>query len=128
MVTSDLFKAYLACPTKCFLRHTGAADTVNTFATWLAQRDESYRRDAINMLSGDWELVLDKVVRSENLEAMIHAVQTVRADKKRHTKIVPLHFVPSNKVSRTDRLLAVFNAFVLSKSHSFQIDFANYLR
>ena len=96
MVTSDLFKAYLACPTKCFLRQTGAAETENTFATWLTQRDESYRRDAIDKLSVNWELFLSQVVQSENLEATIRAVQTVRADRRQGGKIVPLHFVPSN--------------------------------
>jgi predicted RecB family nuclease len=124
MVTSQLFEDYLACSTKCFLRYTGAVETENTFVTWLAQWHESYRRDAINKLSVDWELVLDQVVQAENFEATIPAIQTVRADKKRGATVVPLHFVPSNKISRTNRLVAAFNAFALSKSSRIHIDFA----
>jgi predicted RecB family nuclease len=124
LVTSQLFEAYLACPTKCFLKHAGAANKENTVALWQTERNERYRHDAMKTLSADFELFLDQSVQSDNLKATIHAIQVVRSDKRRgESKIVPLHFVPSNKVTRSDRLLAVFNALVLSKSRGVRIDF-----
>jgi hypothetical protein len=92
LINSELFEAYLACQTKCFLRHAGAADSENTVASWHAERNERYRRDAINSLAADWELLLDLNVQSDGLEATIHATQIVHADEKRRTsKMVPLH-------------------------------------
>ena len=44
-ITSELFEAYIACPTKCFLRFTGEVVTGNTFAAWNDTRSESYRVD-----------------------------------------------------------------------------------
>jgi len=45
MITSRLFEAFLACPTKCFLRSIGQSATDNTFTSWKEARDESYRRE-----------------------------------------------------------------------------------
>jgi len=59
---------------------------------------------------------------------MIHAAQTVQSDKKRGmSELIPLHFIPSNRVGRAAKLLAAFGALVLSKSHRIQIDFARCL-
>jgi hypothetical protein len=40
VLTSDLFEAYLACPTKCFLKRTGVAASENSYAAWVEQRDD----------------------------------------------------------------------------------------
>jgi hypothetical protein len=34
-ITSDLFEAYLKCPTKCFLRSLGETGTNNSYANWV---------------------------------------------------------------------------------------------
>jgi hypothetical protein len=52
-VTSQLFEAYLACPTKCFLRSIGEVSTGNAFATWNQTRSESYRLDGAKRLTAD---------------------------------------------------------------------------
>ena len=53
VVTSELFEAYLACPTKCFLRFTGEVATGNSIATWNHTWSESYRHDGIRRLTAD---------------------------------------------------------------------------
>lgn len=50
-VTSRLFEAYLACPTKCYLLSIGEAVTGNDFTIWKEKRSEAYRLAGIQRLS-----------------------------------------------------------------------------
>jgi hypothetical protein len=93
-VTSRLFEAYLACPTKCFLRSIGEMATGNDFTIWSEARGESYRREgAKRLMAGrppefnvvlaemdelkkeQWHFAIDRVARAENLEASLQLVQ-----------------------------------------------------
>ena len=42
-ITSDLFEAFLKCPTKCWLRASGELDSGNTYAEWVKSQTASYR-------------------------------------------------------------------------------------
>src|SRR6266851_3443835 len=42
-ITSDVFDAYLKCPTKCWLRATGEPANGNTYAEWVEAQSESFR-------------------------------------------------------------------------------------
>ena len=52
-ITSQLFEAYLDCPTKCFLRSTGEVVTGNAFAIWNHTRSEAYHLDGCRRLTAD---------------------------------------------------------------------------
>src|SRR5262245_16484727 len=123
MVTSQLFAAFLACPTKCFLRSIGQSATENTFTTWKEARDESYRREGFRRLSAElppalerisverrtlknagWQLAFGQVVRAQNLEASIHVVQRIPVGEiSKPPKIIRIRFVPINKWSKPNR-------------------------
>src|ERR1700730_11319935 len=96
LVTSLLFQAYLACPTKCYLQSIGEAAPGNDFTIWEETRSESYRLDGVRRLMADhprkidvgladpghwkhalWHFVPDQVVRTQNWEARLHAVQRI---------------------------------------------------
>ena len=49
-ITSDLFEAYLTCPTKCFLRSLGETGTENSYANWVKAQHFSYSSDGIKHL------------------------------------------------------------------------------
>ncbi len=49
-ITSNLFEAYLKCPTKCFLRSRGEAGAGNEYANWVRVQTELYRNDRITRL------------------------------------------------------------------------------
>jgi hypothetical protein len=51
LVTSRLFEAYLACPTKCHLQSKGEAATGNAYTTWALSRSESYCREGVQRLT-----------------------------------------------------------------------------
>src|SRR5262245_44819531 len=144
MLTSRLFDAFLACPTKCFLRSIGQSAAENTFTTWKEARNESYRREGFRGLPADlsrpldpidfdrmalknarWQLAFDQVVRAKNLEASIHVVQRIPVNEiSKSAKIIPIRFVPTNKLSQADRLMAAFEAYVLQKATNVQVGLA----
>jgi hypothetical protein len=95
-VTSRLFEAYLACPTKCYLQSTGEVAATNDFAIWNETRSESYRREGVQKLTIDrqwelapappetghwknfpWHFAINLIVRAENMEASLQVVQRV---------------------------------------------------
>src|SRR5438128_3862090 len=111
LVTTRLFADYLACPMKCFLRSSGESVADNPFSLWMDERIEAYKQGAEGKQFSGSKMTLDRVARAQNLEARLATVQRV---KGLHPTI-PVHFVLANKLSRNDRLVAAFNALVLSK-------------
>lgn len=86
LITSRLFEAYLACPTKCYLQSKGEVATGSEFVMWQATLNKSYRFVGIQRLQADypqkiavgvqdlahwkrasWHLALEQIVRSQNL-------------------------------------------------------------
>jgi predicted RecB family nuclease len=135
-ITSKLFEAYLRCPTKCFLAAQGEAGRGNTYTDWLQVREESYRREGIMRLRGGaaeegGDIVLpctegtpsangrftaDSVVRAHNLESRPHIVERVPPKNRgRPVRLIPIRFVPTNKITRHDKLLLAFDGVVLSE-------------
>ncbi len=136
LITSELVEAHLACPTKCYLRLIGEVGSGNTYAAWDKTRNELYRREGIGRLTisttqelvscriepshlkkARWQFALDQLFRSDDLEACIHAVQrTPRDGKPQTSEFTPIRFIRTNRLSRTNRITAGFEALVLSKS------------
>ncbi len=134
-ITARLFDAYLRCRTKCYLLSRDEAGTVPEYAQWQTARQESYRNSArptltnlvtdgetgtdilgISGLPDTYgEIATEIVARTSSMESSLQAVEIVPAkggaDKQ---KILPVLFFPSNKVSRTEKLMAVFDGVVLS--------------
>ncbi len=136
LVTSRLFEAYLACPTKCYLQFLGEVATGNDFATWSEARSESYRLDCLRRLMEDhpqttaagaadpsqwkhaqWHFAPDQIVRTQNSEARLHAVQRITIEgTSQSSQFIPIRFVPENKLSRSDKLVAAFEVLTLAKA------------
>jgi predicted RecB family nuclease len=135
-VTTLLFEAYLACPTKCFLLATDELQSDNIFAAWNFRRAHSYRdmgiknlaerhdpkeimRDApflpswVSRKSG---LAINVTARVQRLAAVFHAVEWVaKNDGETAPTTIPVRFVANNKLARTDKLLLAFDPHVLAK-------------
>src|SRR6516225_7013530 len=93
-ITSDVFEAYLKCPTKCWLRATGETSAGNTYSEWVKAQNDS-----------------------RALESGLHALERVPAEgRAKPTQFIPIRFVFTNKLSKDDKLLLAFDAFALSKS------------
>lgn len=136
MITSKLFEAFLACPTKCYLQSIGEVAAGNDYAIWKEAQSESYRLNGIQQLLADqskktcavpadprnwkresWYYALAPVVRTQDIEVTPHAVR--RLSPKQTVKsivFVPVRYVPENKLSKTHKLMAAFDALVISRA------------
>jgi predicted RecB family nuclease len=135
-VTSELFEAHLKCPTKCFLKSTGETDRTNAYANWIETESRTYRTDGCQRVmdrisSGEcvassenlrdqrairWQFVVDLCVHAQGLSSTIHMIERLSLEGKTKTALfVPVRLVFTNKLSRHDKLLLAFDAFVLSK-------------
>ena len=136
MITSELFKADLDCPTKYFLRSTGEVVTGNAFATWNHTRSQAYRLDGVRRLMADqpqefgscpielgrwksalWLFATSQGVSAQNMATSFHVVQRIPPEgTSKASQLAPIRFVHANKLSRSDKLMAGFDALVLSKA------------
>ena len=135
-VTSHLFEAYLACPTKCYLQFKGEVGAGSDYTAWAAKRAESYCRNGIQELTAahplelgggslesgrwknaSWHFALDQIVRAQDWEASLKVVQRITSkETKLFSQLVPIRFVPDNKLTNSDKMVAAFEALVLAKS------------
>jgi len=133
VITSELLEAYLACPMKCYLQSSGEKCSGNKFSAWYETQKESYRRVGTRRLEASlpqelirnqiaprdfrkaqWQLALNQVLDTDDLSANIHAIQRVPTEG-RLSEFIPVRFVHLNKLSRANKMTAVFDAIVLSK-------------
>jgi predicted RecB family nuclease len=135
-ISSTLFDAFLKCPTKCFLLSLGESGTGNPYADWYRTQNDSYQREGIKCITAEatpdecvfgvdaaeklktanWRIAADIVVSVQQLESSIHAVERVPSlGRGKPGQCIPIQFIVRNKLTRDDKLLLTFNAFVLSK-------------
>jgi predicted RecB family nuclease len=135
MITAGIVEAFLKCPTKCYLRSLGEVGTENAYANWARAQNESYRNDGIkrltegaapdeciigstgttNMKAAKWRLAVDYVVRAQNLESSLHAVELASEGRGKPAQLIPIRFIFSSKLSLDDKRLLAFDALVLSE-------------
>ena len=143
-VTSRLFEAYLACPTKCYLQSIGEVTANNNFAIWNETRSETYLCEGVQRLTTDhrselaleppetghwknvpWHFAVNLIAQAENMEANLHVVQRIPPEgTNKSSQFVPIRFVPANKLSRSDKLMTGFDALVLSKASGVRVGLA----
>jgi predicted RecB family nuclease len=136
VISSKLFEAYLACPTKCYFLYVGDIVTGSDFTNWDASRKESYRLNGFKKLMTDhpdkicvdspeprhwkhesWHFALNRIVQYENIEATFQAVQRISPERiTKSTPFVPIRFVPENKLASSDKQMAAYEALVLSRA------------
>lgn len=138
-ISPELFQAYLKCPTKCWLRAAGEVSTGNVYAEWVKTQDESYRvtgtsrfADSLppaevetspasdHLKSAKWKLALNVLVQafldSCCVESSIHAVERIPSEGRgRAAQFVAIRFIFRNKLTKDDKLLLAFDAFVLAE-------------
>jgi len=141
-ITSDLFAAFLKCPTLCYLRSLGETGCGNEYAHWVRAQADSYRAAGVDRLSQDtpqgerlaspsadelrqarWRLARDVLAETEALETRVHAVERVPpVAQGKAAQLVPIRFIPNNKLQREDKLRLGFDALSLSEMLGRKID------
>src|SRR3989338_11424896 len=135
-ITSRLFGAYLACPTKCYLQFKGEVGAGSDYTNWATKRAESYCRNGIQELTAahplelgsgslesgrwknsSWHFALDQIARAQDWEASLQVVQRIPPEGTNSSaQLVLIRFVPDNKLTNLDKMVAAFEALVLAKS------------
>ena len=106
------------------------------YSDWVQRQKESYCTHGIDLLlngvecveravvptnfsiekSAKWKFAVNFSVRKENLESCIHVIERIATKGRgRPTQFIPIRFIHTNKLSKHDRLLLAFDAFVLSE-------------
>jgi lysophospholipase L1-like esterase len=116
----------------------------NDFVIWNETRSASYRLAGVQRLMADhpcnidvgqpdpkhwkhavWHFLLDYVARTQHCEAPLHAVQrTSFVEGNQSSQFIPIRFVPTNKLARSDKLMAGFEALALSKALGIKVGMA----
>jgi hypothetical protein len=135
MISSHLFKAFLECPTKCWLRAQNEPATGNLYAEWRRAQNERYRKEWLerrvaivaeadrvlsptfeaNPKEATWRFAVDMRVQANDLECRIPAVERARSEGcGRCVQFIPHRFEFSNKLTKQHKLMLAFDALVLS--------------
>jgi len=140
IISSDIFEAYLLCSSKCWFCLRGEETAGNMYSQWLRSQNQSYRKEAlkrllasghkadsivapsqlVNIRNAKWRLASDFVVRKDNIEASVHAIERLFSDKK-PVQLIPIRFTFSNKLTKGDKLLLAFDSLVLSEAFKHEI-------
>ena len=139
-ISPELFQAYLKCPTKCWLRAVGEPATGNTYAEWVKTQDETCRVNETARLTGEfpngevaaspepetlksakWLIATNVPVQAQvnscSAQSCLHAVERVPSEGRgKPAQFIPIRFIYRNKLTKDDKLLLAFDAFVLSES------------
>ena len=135
-VTSRLFAAYVACPTKAHLLLRAEKVSGNTYAEWVAAQNTAYHAAGIASLSRgaaadqcvsapdlqrlratDWTIAQEVFAQAQGIESRVPAVErVVPIGRRKAEQCVPVGFVFANKIMRSDKLRLAYDAHVLSKA------------
>ena len=136
IVSSQLFEAYLECPTKCWLRSRAEPATGNFYAEWARPQNETYleyglKRSFATVPESDratappipknpkdvtWCLAIDVRWRTRELESRLQAVERIPSEGRgRPAQFIPYRFEFVNKLTKEHKLLLAFNALLLSE-------------
>src|SRR5215210_3696157 len=135
LITEEIFQAFLKCETKAYVKYPSAVGVQREGSDWQRRLIEDFRQKcAINLRSqfsedeylvgtslpqitdnGKHRLVIDCLVQSRETQSSIHALERLTSHgKRKHNPYIPIRFVPSEKVTKHDKLLLAFDALALS--------------
>ena len=136
IISSELFEAYLKCPTKCYLQAIGDTGAGNAYAEWLKNQNEIFRNDGIkrlttevapdwfftgpaeskNLKTAKWQLAINLEAEAQNLKSTIHVVERIPSEGRgKPAQFIPMRFFFTNKLTVNDKLLLAFDTMMLSK-------------
>jgi hypothetical protein len=123
--------------TKSWLRSLGESRNGNDYGNWLRTENESYRERGIKKLlaglaqsdwliaptaakilrTSDYRFAVDVRVQTQELEAHLHVVERIASEVRgKHAHFIPIRFAVTNKLTKDDKLLLAFDAFVLTQA------------
>src|ERR1044072_5154145 len=135
LITDDIFQAFLKCETKAYLKSANSEAAHPEIADWRQRVVERYKRICCTRLcaafsedecladpstlqdfkNNKYHLLIDCVVHTQGLLTHIPALERLpTTERTRRSPLVPIRFVPGEKIGKVDKLLLAFDALVLS--------------
>jgi hypothetical protein len=110
------------------------------YSQWLETQNQSYRKEALTRLidsvdradcniaptqlvstkRAKWQFATDFIVRKDNYESHIHAIERLTLSGK-PDEFIPIRLVSSNKLAKRDKILLAFDSLVLSDAFKHEI-------
>jgi predicted RecB family nuclease len=134
-ITEDIFRAFLQCETKAFLKLSGTVGLQHEFSDWEQTRVKNYKQQCCGHLrshfleeeclvstafpqsleKSKYHFVIGCEVSAQGLQSNIHALERVPSPvRTKHHPYILLRFVPNEKITKQDKLLVAFDALALS--------------
>jgi predicted RecB family nuclease len=135
LISEDIFQAFLRCETKSYLKFLGSTGDQREFTDWERNLGEDYKQQCCIQLRSNfredeccvgtllpqalenniYRLVIDCAVHAQESQSHIHAIEQLTSPgKTKHHTYIPMRFVPSEKITKHDKLLLAFDALVFS--------------
>jgi predicted RecB family nuclease len=134
LITNEIFQAFLKCETKSYLKLSGEIGTRHSFTDWRLSIIEDFTRecrirlcanyrDAEYLLyssslqdleNNKYRLVFACTVQAQNIQAHIQALERISSSKTKYNPYIPIRFIPSEKITKHDKLQLAFDALALS--------------
>jgi predicted RecB family nuclease len=143
VITTQIFHAYLKCPLKCWLLFTGESGSGNEYADWKQNQNDSYTKSGTeqllksvkcdelsvsqivisNIKTARWKYASNIKVVHDYMESIIPVIERLPPEGRgRSSRFIPFRFIFTNNLSKDDKLLVAYDAFVLSEMLSREVD------
>ena len=135
-ITQETFEAFLKCKMKFHLYFQRAVGAQAEFSEWQRNLRQKFKETGWERLRSTvredqwfvgtptlqsleglrYRFIIDYIVALPEIHSRLHVLEMMRsASKTREHLYIPLHFVPSEKVSTHDKLILAFEAFAFSQ-------------
>ena len=135
LISKELFKAFLECETKSFLKSIGSDEVETEIISWQQCALDDYEQKChTKLLAGfqqeeclqalsvsldfkntRYKLITNCPVPAQEIQSQIHALERLPSPvKAKHSPYIPILFVPNEKITQLDKLLLAFDALALS--------------
>ncbi len=134
LITDETFQAFLRCETKAYLKFSGALQSQSEFIVWQRRLAEEFKRECCAELrsqfleeecfvgtpppqdfeEGKYALVIDCTVQAQGIKSQVHALERMAfLSRKQPSAYIPIRFVPTEKITKQDKLSLAFDALAL---------------
>ena len=134
LITDEIFHAFLVCENKSYLKISGDIGPQREFTEWEQNRFEAFKQKCLEKLRsnfGEYEhlsdvvsphtlgkskcrFIVDCVLKTQEFYSHIHVLERFTTPDNTNISFIPIRFIPNEKITKNDKLLLAFDAFILS--------------
>lgn len=134
-ITNELFRAYLECKYKVYLRFQRTEGQVSDYEKYFSALAQKYSKDGVNMLIQKYPektilstpasvseikikkhgLITNFKVELYDCELHLEVLEIESKKEKRGYVFIPVLFLPQEKIHGNDKLLLAFQGYLLGK-------------